>query len=144
MTAQERLNLEPLERANARLGRFIARYSEVGQNDPDSDIFHAAVVKGFEYTYELAFNAIRRYVAYNVLSPGRVGQMRIPDILRAAARNGLIASVDDWFEFRERRNSTSHEYFDPESADRIVNTAPALHRAASELLETLRANLESQ
>ena len=144
MTAQERLNLEPLARANTRLGRFVTRYAEVGPNHPDADIFHAAVVKGFEYTYELAFNAIRRYVADSVLSPGRVGQMRIPDILRAAAKNGLIDSGDDWFEFRERRNSTSHEYFDAEAADRIVNTAPALHQATSELLEKLRDRMESE
>ena len=50
--------------------------------------------------------------------------MRIPDILHVAARNGLTASVDDWFEFRQRRNSTSHKYYDEEDAERIVDAAP--------------------
>ena len=76
------------------------------------------VVKGFEFTYELAFGAIRRYIADNVLSPGQVGQTRIPDVLRVAARSGLITSVDDWFEFRQRRNRTSYEYYDEDAAYR--------------------------
>ena len=141
MTAR-RLNLEALEPANARLGRFITRSKATGAEHPDRDVYHAAVVKGFEFTYELAFGAIRRYIADNVLSPGQVGQMRIPDVLRVAARSGLIASVDDWFEFRQRRNSISLEYYDEDAAERIVDASPALHDAVAELLEALRTRMD--
>ena len=142
MSTDRPLNIDALERANARLGRFITRSEAVGAGNPDRDVYHAAVVKGFEFTYELAFGAIRRYIADDVLSPGRVGQMRIPDILRVAARNGLITSVDDWFEFRQRRNATSHEYYDEEAVERIVDVAPALHSAVAELLEALRDRVD--
>ena len=126
MATDRRLNIDALERAHARLGRFIARAEATGAAHPDRDVYHTAIVKGFEFTYELAFGAIRRYVADYVLSPGQVGRMRIPDILRVAARNGLVTSLEDWFEFRERRNLTAHEYYDEEAAERIVDAAPAL------------------
>ena len=61
------MNTDAMERANARLERFIARSQEMDVHHPDRDVYHAAVVKGFEFTYELAFGAIRRYIADNVL-----------------------------------------------------------------------------
>lgn len=139
MTATERpINLAPLERANARLGEFIAVYSGTSDDHPHHEPLGAAVVKSFEFTYELAFSAIRRYVADYVLSPGQVGQMRIPDIIRAAGKNGLIESLEDWLVFRHRRNSTAHEYFDENTINQIIDVAPNFHNAVSALLKALQ------
>ena len=142
MTTGQRINLDALERANTRLGRFIARYAEVVDDHPDYDVFLAAVVKGFEFTYGQATNAIRRYVADNILPPGTAGQMLLPDIIRTAARNGLIGTPDEWFDFRDRRNETAHEYFDEDVAERMANTAPELHHAVNQLIGALRARMQ--
>ena len=138
MATERPINLAPLERANARLGQFIAIYSATADDHPHHDPLGAAVVKSFEFTYELAFSAIRRYVADYVLSPGQVGQMRIPDIIRAAGKNGLIESLEDWLVFRQRRNSTAHEYFDEDTINRVIDVAPELHDAVSALLKALQ------
>jgi hypothetical protein len=142
MATERPINLAPLERANARLGRFLSRYAALESDHPDYDVFLAAIVKGFEFTYGQAVNAIRRYVTDYIASPGAAGQMLLPDIIRVAARNGLIGPPEEWFDFRDRRNETAHEYFDEEVAERIARAAPELHNAVEQLIGTLRGRLE--
>lgn len=141
MTTGRQLNLAALERANSRLERFIERYTEVGADHPDHDIFLTAVVKGYEFTYGQAVIAIRRYVADFVLSPAQAGQMTLPDIVRVAARNRLIGQPELWFDFRDRRNETAHEYYDEEAAARMVETAPALRNAVAQLIANLHERM---
>ena len=139
MASERRINIEALERANSRFGSFIAAYSTKRAGDPDYDVFVAAVVKGFEFTYGQAINAVRRYVSEHVLAPGQGGQTLLPDIIRYASKNGLIGAPEQWFDFRDWRNETAHEYFNDESADRIASVAPVFHEAVSQLIAELRA-----
>ena len=141
MTSRRQINIDALERANARLGRFVERYSEVGGDHVDYDIYHAAVVKGFEFTYAQAVETINRYIGDYLLSHGDVAMMSYRDIMRLAARHGLIVSPEQWFEFRERRNYTAHEYF-AEISERVVEIAPDLHSAVQELLAVLHERIE--
>ena len=142
MTTRRQINLDALERANARLGRFIELYSAVDDGAPEYDAFLAAVIKGFEFTYGQSISVIRRYVADYVLSPGQAGQMALPDIIRAAAKSGLIGTPLEWFDFRDWRNETSHEYFEEESAEKIASAAPQFHSAVAQLIITLRERLK--
>ena len=141
MLPRRQINIDALERANGRLGRFIALYVAVGNDRPEYDAFLAAVIKGFEFAYGQAINAIRRYVADYVLSPGQVGQMPLPDITRMAAKNGLIGPPERWFDFRDWRNETAHEYFDDESAEKIASTVSEFHIAVAQLITTLQERL---
>ena len=141
MTFRRQINLDALERANARLGRFTALFAAIDREHPQYDVFLAAVIKGFEFTYGQAINAIRRYVAEYVLSPGQSGQMTLPDIIRTAAKNGLIGPPEEWFDFRDWRNETAHEYFDDESAERIAGAVPEFHVAVAQLITTLQERL---
>ena len=142
MTSQPGINIEALERANARLGQFIALYGETDEDHPHHDALGAAVVKSFEFTFELALITIRRFVADYALSPGQVGQMRMADVIRTAGRFGLIDPPEDWLIFRQPRNATSHEYFDEDSIDRIVDVAPELHDSVNSLLNSLREKMD--
>ena len=141
MTSRRQINIDALERANARLGRFIALYAAVDNDNPERDAFLAAVIKGFEFTYGQSINAMRRYVADYVLSPGQAGQMPFPDIIRMAAKNRLIGPPEQWFDFRDWRNETAHEYFDDESAERIAGDVPEFHVAVAQLITTLQGRL---
>ncbi len=141
MISRRQINIDALERTNERLGRFIALYAAVDNDHPERDAFLAAVIKGFELTYGQAINAIRRYVADHVLSPGQVRQMLLPDIIRAAAKSGLIGQPEGWFDFRDWRNETAHEYFDDESAEKIAGAVPEFHVAVAQLITTLRERL---
>ena len=141
MTPLRQINIDALEQANARLGRFIALYAAVDDGQPEYAAFLAAVIKGFEFTYGQAISAIRRYVADYVLSPGQAGQMPLPDIIRTAAKIGLISSPESWFDFRDWRNETAHEYFEDESAERIASLIPQFHNAVAQLIRALHERL---
>ncbi len=142
MTSRRQINVDALERANARLGRFIALYAAVDNDHPEYDVYLSAVIKGFEFTYGPATSAIRRYVADHVLSPGQVGQMLLPDIIRTAAKSGLIGPPEEWFDFRDWRNETAHEYFGDESAEKIASVVPQFHSAVAQLIVTLQERLK--
>ena len=139
MASQRGINIEALERANNRFGRFIAAYSQKETSDPEYDVFLAAVIKGFEFTYGQAINAVQRYVSQHVLPPGQGGNTLLPDIIRYASKSGLIGPPEQWFDFWDWRNETAHEYFNDESAGRIASVAPKFHEAVSQLIDELRA-----
>ena len=140
MPDHPQLNLSPLISANSRLGEFLALYQSVADADLYHDALRAAVVKAYEFTYGLAYGTIRHYLASEVLPPGDVAQMNNYDIIRAAARSGLLPDPEVWFDFRDRRNETSHEYFE-EIADRVATSAADLHQAVSELIAGLRERI---
>ena len=137
MANRSQLNLSPLISANSRLGEFLALYQSAADTDRYHDALRAAVVKAYEFTYGLAYGAIRHYLASEVLPPGDVAQMNNYDVIRAAARYGLLPDPELWFDFRDRRNETSHEYFE-EIADRVAASAVDLHQAVSVLIVTIQ------
>ena len=140
MATERHINLDPLSGANSRLGEYISLYGSVSDDHPHRDALRTAVVKAFEFTYSLAFNIVRRYLTVFVLSPGDVEQMNNYDSIRTAAKSRLIAAPDQWFDFRDLRNETAHEYFE-QIADRVADAAQALHQAVSELVTVLQERL---
>ena len=82
---------------------------------PDSieyEVFRNAVVKGFELTLEMAGKLLRRALKAYAGTPRRVDEMVYKDVLRHAAKHGLMAAdeVPRWFAYRDNRNSTAHDY----------------------------------
>ncbi len=128
--------MAPLERANARLGEFLEAYVALEENHPHHGIYRTAVVKGYEFTHELAYGFIRRSLEDATLLKTDVDRMTVGDVLRAAADYGIIASAEQWFYFRERRNDSAHDYFDT-VASRTAEAAPELHQAVEALITVL-------
>jgi nucleotidyltransferase substrate binding protein (TIGR01987 family) len=135
MATERPINLAPLERANARLGEFLEAHAALDENHPHLSIYRTAVVKGYEFTHELAYGSIRRSLE-DAEAWNDVDRMTVGDVLRAAADYGIISSAEQWFYFRERRNDSAHEYFDT-VASRTAEAAPALHQAVTALIATL-------
>ncbi len=82
---------------------------------PDSieyEVFRNAVVKGFELTLETAGKLLRRALKAYAGAPRKVDEMVYKDVLRHAAKHGLIGAdeVTRWFAYRDNRNSTAHDY----------------------------------
>ena len=135
MAPEIHINLTPLERANARLGQFLEAYAALDEHHSHHSIYRAAVVKGYEFTHELAYGFIRRSLE-DAEAWNDVDRMTIGDVLRSAANYGIISSAEQWFYFRERRNDSAHEYFDT-VASRTAEAAPALHQEVTALIATL-------
>ena len=136
MATERPINLTPLEQANARLGEFLEAHAALDENHPHLSIYRTAVVKGYEFTHELAYGFIRRSLEDAALLQTDVDRMTVGDVLRAAADYGIIASAEQWFYFRERRNDSAHEYFDT-VASRTAEAAPELHQAVESLITVL-------
>lgn len=78
----------------------------------DYEIFRNAVVKGFELTLETGGKLLRKALKAFTGSPKEVDQLTYKDVLRHAAKHGLVDTdtVERWFLYRDNRNSTAHDY----------------------------------
>jgi Nucleotidyltransferase substrate binding protein like. len=77
---------------------------------------------------------IRRFLAERAISADEVLDYSFPEVLRLAARERLIGSVEEWIAFRAIRNKTSHAY---DSA-----FAQEAYEAAGRFLVAARSTLE--
>ena len=87
----------------------------LGQAEEDSidyEVFRNAVVKGFELTLETAGKLLRKALKTFTGSPRAVDELNYKDVLRHAAKHGLLstAEVTRWFAYRDNRNNTAHDY----------------------------------
>jgi nucleotidyltransferase substrate binding protein (TIGR01987 family) len=70
----------------------------------------SAVIRSFEFTYELSVRLMRRVLIERVESADLVASLSFNDLLRRAADAGLVPDAARWREWREMRNATSHAY----------------------------------
>lgn len=95
---KEKLILTPLEKAVASL--------EDGLQQPKTVYNRDMVIQRFEYTYELSWKMLKRYLQ---MYQG-VEESMLRNIFREAGKAGLVDSVETWFYYQEARNLTSHTY----------------------------------
>jgi len=69
----------------------------------------AGVIQNFEFTYEIAWKYMKRWLENNVGSSIVDGVAR-RQLFRLAFENGLIKDIDLWMDFHSGRNRTSHTY----------------------------------
>ena len=126
------LNLEPLEKAIAQLHVGIAQ----SKGDPDNDLLRDGVIQRFEYTMDLSWKLIQRYLKH--IAQVEESAIRTKkDLFREAGRLGLISNVEAWFGYYEARNETSHTY-DPQIAQSVFEQAELFLPDAISLLEALK------
>ncbi len=71
-----------------------------------TDLEKQGVIQAFEYTYELGWNTLKDYLAYQ----GIAGLVGARDTIREAFRRELIHDGEEWMEMLADRNLTSHTY----------------------------------
>ena len=108
----------------------MEQFTEVERNG-----IRAGVIQYFEFTYELSWNSIKRWLQENRDPSITVGATR-RQVFRIAAREGLIHDAEGWMAHTSARNLTSHTY-KKEIADRVYGEVPAFLRASRQLLVTL-------
>ena len=116
--------------AEAHNDDFMARLTP-----PQQEIIRAGVTQLFEFTYELCWKFMRRWLAENV---GRVYVDGIArrELFRLAAENQLIDDVEAWWEYHRVRNLTSHIY-DEDVAEEVFATAVQFLPQAQQFLAAL-------
>lgn len=127
------LDISPFENALSSLERAISR----AKGAPDDEELRDAVIQRFEYSYELSWKMIRREIIRTSPSKSEIEAISAKDLFRLAAQKGLIESPEPWFEFREKRNMTSHVY-DSGKAQEVYASADSFLKHAQFLLAKLK------
>lgn len=140
-----KLDLTPLNNAAAQLEEALDIYhSDVASEDPRlKKHLRAAVIQAFEFTYELSFKMLKRYLRLASANPAEIDELVFNDIIREAYRQGLLKSeLSEWMEFRRQRGTTSHAY-DEEKAQEVFESVPGFLDEARYLLNRLHDGIKA-
>ena len=92
-----------LQRAYQRLRWAL----EIHQQDPDNDLIRMAVIKAYEFTFELSWKTLKDFLAYNGIDA------KLPrEVLKQAFATGLVIDGQLWIDMLEERNLMAHTYDD--------------------------------
>jgi len=135
------IDLEPLRRALAMLREALEFWRAQADGTPLKPHLRSAVIQSFEFSYELAVRLMRRVLVERAVAAPEVTDLSFNDLLRTAARAGLLAEPLRWREWRELRNATSHAY-DEHTAQAVAGKAAAFLIDGEALLLQLEGSLE--
>lgn len=97
----------------------------------------AGVIQHFEFSYELCWKFMKRWLEVNV-SATEVDGVTRRELFRQAAEQRLITDVDRWMAHHHARNQTSHAY-NADVAEEVYQAAHDFARDAASLLKALEA-----
>ncbi|BBP44855.1 hypothetical protein THMIRHAS_02280 [Thiosulfatimonas sediminis] len=137
-TMTTELDFSSLEKAIARLDESLHLVSAIEQEDtPLYRTLISGVIQHFEFTYELSWKFMKRWLGEN-LGASQVDGVSRRELFRLAAEYQLIVSVDDWMLFHRARNETSHTYHEHKALE-VFAIAKAFLPQAEQLLQRLKA-----
>lgn len=97
--------IERFELQREYFEKALNRLGEVLEID-ESDVVRDSIIQRFEFTFEMAWKTMFRYLA----DKGERVAAKAWDVLPVAFEALLIEDAETWDKMREYRNDTSHEY----------------------------------
>ena len=133
------VSLNQLEKAHAALQRAIAVYDRVllGSDVDLIETTRSGVIQNFEVVYEQSWKLLRRWMMH-YLGTQESDLMQRRQLYRLAAKHGLLADVEAWWDFHEARNMTSHTYSPPVALE-VALKARLFEAACGQLINQLKA-----
>ena len=96
-----------------------------------------SVIQCFEFTYELSWKMLKRYLEETEASPADLDLGTLQSLIRLGNERGLLRSDWRlWKTFRQARTDSSHTY-DAAKAEAVFAIAPEFLREAQALLQRL-------
>ena len=96
-----------------------------------------SVIQCFEFTYELSWKMLKRYLEETEASPADLDLGTFQSLIRLGNERGLLRSDWRlWKTFRQARTDSSHTY-DAAKAEAVFAIAPEFLREAQALLQRL-------
>ncbi len=116
------LDLSSLEKACGAFKLSLELYDRSGlpPEAPERVLLRDGVIQRFEFTYELSWKMIKRYL--EVYGLEKADGLSNKDLFRAGHEQGLIEAPERWFHYLKMRNQTSHVY-DKEKAAGVFSAA---------------------
>ncbi|MBW2699541.1 MAG: nucleotidyltransferase substrate binding protein [Deltaproteobacteria bacterium] len=126
---QRALNVSQDESAMARLSQ------------DQRETIRAGTIQNFEFTYELCWKFMKRWIQINV-SPFTGEGVARRELFRLSAEQCLITDIECWMGFHAARNRTSPTY-NREVAQETFEIAIPFHPQAAALLDALEQRNDS-
>lgn len=101
-----------LERCILTLETAWNLYQKTETSDIHHDLYRSACVKEFEIILEQSGKLLKKALVPWFHSSRAVDSLTFKDIFRHAGMHGLITieMVERWYQYRNNRNSTAHDY----------------------------------
>jgi len=135
------LELNSLKNAVSALHAVLAKSDDAefmrGLDAVARNAIKSGAIQHFEFTYELCWKFIKRWLETNI-SPTIADGVTRRELFRLAAENRLIDDVEPWMRHHDARSQTEHTY-EPEIAERVYAAAHEFARDADRLLRALEA-----
>lgn len=136
-----KLDLSSLDCALVSLGKALQFSKKVIANHSyetdELEVIKAGVIQNFEFSYELCWKFMKRWLEQNYSSSFTAGITR-KQLFRYAAENLLIENVEAWIVFHELRNRTSHTY-DSQVSEEIFKATDDFFKHARFLYQAIEA-----
>jgi nucleotidyltransferase substrate binding protein (TIGR01987 family) len=136
-----KLDLSSLRKAIDSLDKTLrVAENKVLATELDEDVrdaIRAGAIQNFEFTYELCWKFMRRWLKENAGAEEAEYPRTRKELFRQAARFGLIREPLSWFSYGDARNLTSHTY-DEGKAESVYETAVSFAKDAKYLLDRLQ------
>jgi len=133
------LDLTPLNKATISLEEAVENACDQnfmnGLTQSQNKLIVAGVIQNFEFTCELCWKFIKRWLNENIGRTQVEGVTR-RELFRLAAASKLISNVDEWMFYHQARNQTSHTY-DEKTAQEVFVAAQSFVPHAQNLLANL-------
>jgi nucleotidyltransferase substrate binding protein (TIGR01987 family) len=134
-------NLSSLEKAIFSLDQLYRRVADEAFMATQDNVIRlglqAGLIQNFEFTYEMSWKAIKRWLENN-LNPEAVDGVTRRELFRLATENRLVEDVEEWMIYHAARNQTAHLY-DSDLAEETLSLMADFVRAAQRLLDNLKA-----
>lgn len=134
------LDLDSLRKATTSLERALSvaapgRLKEMPTDQ--QEVIKAGVIQSFEFTYELCWKFMKRWLETNI-SPMVADGVTRRELFRLAAENRLIEDVEQWMRYHDARNQTANIY-DPAILQDVYAAAHRFSEDAARFLAALEA-----
>jgi nucleotidyltransferase substrate binding protein (TIGR01987 family) len=137
------LDLSSLRQAVDSLGRALKVAENenfiAGLEKDARETIRAGVIQNFEFTYELCWKFMKRWLTANFGAVYVEGVTR-RQLFRLSAENRLITDVDQWMAYHDARNEATHTY-DEDTAEEVFGIARRFLADAKAFLQALEARL---
>lgn len=106
------ISTEYLERCIETLEKSYEMIKKADENSIEYEMYRNSLVKSFEMTLEQSGKLLKKRITPYFVSKKAVDMMSFKDLFRNAHKHSLLTEeeVNRWFEYRDNRNNTAHDY----------------------------------
>ncbi len=132
------LDFSALQKAinSLKMSLLVHKEYAKGENIALDFTLQSGVIQNFEFTYEVCWKFLKRWLAEN-LGKSSVEGLSRRALFRLSVEYRLIESVDTWMIYHRARNETSHTY-DPKIALEVFGVTECFLSDAENLLSNLQ------